>query len=98
MSPHRPNPLERLLRLDMSSTKFNDEVSNVLYGWEYESWAQCIEGDDVVGLVDFLDGVRRRAFFSAPCLSCCRPSIPSPLAVSVPEHACENSDAYAARK
>ena len=98
MSPHSPNPLERLLRLNRSSATFNDEVSNVLYGREYERWVQRIEGDDVVGLVDFLDGVRRRDFFSAPCSSRCRPSIPSPLAVPVPEDACENSDTYAARK
>ena len=61
-------PLKQLRRLDKSSSKFHDQVSNVLYGEEYKQWVPTIRGDDLVGLVDYLDTV------------CCRVSLPhSPL-------------------
>jgi hypothetical protein len=56
MSPH--NPLNRLRRLDRSSPKFHDQVSNILSGEEYKQWVPNIQGDDLVGLVDYLDKVR----------------------------------------
>ncbi|KAF9644873.1 kinase-like protein [Thelephora ganbajun] len=50
------DPLEQLRRLNSSSSKFHDQLSNILYGQEYKQWVQGIRGDDVVGLVDCLDG------------------------------------------
>jgi len=57
MSSH--NPLTRLRRLDKSSSTFQDQVSNVLYGEEYIQWIPNLQGDDLIGLVDYLDKVRR---------------------------------------
>jgi len=52
------SPLKQLRRLDKSSSKFHDRVSNILYGKEYMQWVPTIQGDDLVGLVDYLDEVR----------------------------------------
>ncbi|KAF9644348.1 kinase-like protein [Thelephora ganbajun] len=49
-----PNPLRQLRRLN-SSSKFHDQLSNILYGQEYKQWVQGIRGDDVAELVDYLD-------------------------------------------
>jgi len=54
------NPLQQLRRLDRFSSKFHDRVSNILYGEEYKQWAPNLQDDDLVGLVDYLDKVRRR--------------------------------------
>jgi len=54
------NPLTQLRHLDTSSPTFQDQVSNVLYGEEYKQWTQNLEGDDLIGLVDYLDNVRHR--------------------------------------
>ena len=64
MSSSTYNPLKRLLRLDDSSPKFHDQLSNTLYGKEYQDWVKRIEGDDAVRLVDYLDGVRCCVSFS----------------------------------
>ena len=59
-SPNR-GPLDQLLQLRQSSSKFPDRVSNILYGQEYQQWVEGILGKDVVQeLVDWLDGVCRR--------------------------------------
>lgn len=57
------NPLERLLRLNRSTSDFHDQISNILYGEEYKQWVPGINGGDVVKLVDCLDRVRCRASF-----------------------------------
>jgi len=49
------SPLEQLRRLDTSSPEFHDRVSNILGGGEYREWVSTIEGDDLVGLVGYLD-------------------------------------------
>ena len=51
------NPLEQLGK---SSSEFHNKVSNILYGEEYKQWVPTIQGDDLVGLVDYLDKVRCR--------------------------------------
>ena len=61
MSSVNLSPLEQLLCLNISSISFNDQVSNILYGVEYDQWAKCINGDDVTRLIEFLDRVRRFA-------------------------------------
>ena len=57
MSSVNLSPLDRLLRLNSSSTNFNDQVCNILDGVEYSVWARRINGDDVTRLIDFLDRV-----------------------------------------
>ena len=54
------SPLKQLRHLDGSSSRFPDQVSNILYGGEYKQWVPTIQGDDLVGLVDYLDKVRCR--------------------------------------
>jgi len=56
MPPH--NLLNQLRGLDPSSSTFRDQVSNILYGEEYKRWMPNIQGDDLAGLVDYLDKVR----------------------------------------
>jgi len=63
------SPLRRLRRLDKSSSNYHDRVSNVLYGEEYKEWVPTIQGDDLVGLVDYLDTVCCLFFASPPSLS-----------------------------
>jgi len=54
------NPLTQLHRLDTSSSTFQDQVSDILYGEEYKQWVPNLQGDDLMGLVDYVDNVRRR--------------------------------------
>ena len=58
------NPLEQLRRLDLSSPKFHDQVRKILYGEEYRQWVVSVQGDDLVGLVDYLDKVCFRFSFT----------------------------------
>ena len=51
------NPLEQLYRLDLFSPKFHDHVRKIFYGEEYRQWVLSVQGDDLVGLVDYLDKV-----------------------------------------
>jgi len=60
------NPLNQLRRLDRSSSTFHDRVGNILYGEEYKRWKPDVRGDDLVGLVDYLDEVRRVSFVRSP--------------------------------
>ena len=64
-SPHL-TPLKQLLRLNTSSSEFNDQVDNILHGEEYKQWAEHVDGADVLGLVQFLDRVRRCASLVPP--------------------------------
>ena len=58
-SPNR-GPLDQLLQLRRSSSKFPDRLSNIVYGQEYQLWVEgTLEKDVVQELVDWLDGVRR---------------------------------------
>lgn len=98
MHPPRLNPLDRLLRLKKSSSKFHDEISNILYGEEYKRWVADIGGGNVLRLVDFLDKVRYRASFFVSHSSHRRLLTLSTLPVPVSGNACENSDAYVANK
>jgi len=93
------SPLRQLRRLDKSSSNFHDRVSNVLYGEEYKQWVQTIEGNDLVGLVDYLDTVRCLASFLLlpfPRSSHRRLLIVSTLLVPLSGSVFVNSDTYAA--
>ena len=61
------SPLEQLRSLDQSSPDFQDQISNILVGKKFRDWVPTIQDDSLVGLVDYLDKVRRcfsLAFFS----------------------------------
>ena len=53
-------PLKQLRSLDKSSSKFRDQISNILYGEEYQQWASTVQGEDLTGLIDYLDKVHYR--------------------------------------
>ena len=55
------SPLEQLALLDMASPMFRDQIGNVLHGEYYKQWVPAVQGGDLVGLIDCLDKVRRRA-------------------------------------
>jgi hypothetical protein len=60
MSSSGPPVLQRLHRLDRSSHNFREQLRNVLYGREYKQCLPNLQDDDLMWLVDYLDGVRRR--------------------------------------
>jgi len=51
--------LGQLHRLNRSSSNFQDQLSNVLYGEEYKQLVPALRGEDLVWLVDYLDKARR---------------------------------------
>jgi len=64
-SPSLPT-LQRLQSLDRSSLNFHDQLSNVLYGEEYERCMPNLQHDDLVWLVEYLDKVRQTITLSPP--------------------------------
>ena len=60
MSSPTSSALQQLYRLNRSSSEFHDQVSNILYGEEYQRCVQDLQGDDLEWVVDYLDKVRRR--------------------------------------
>lgn len=90
--------MEQLLRLDSSSSQFNDQVSKILHGKEYKQWANHIDGTDMTRLIDFLDRVRPCASSLASHSRPRRLSIPLILPVQGLGHACESSGTHAGRE
>ena len=64
-----PDLLQHLHRLDRSSSRFQDQLNNVLYGKEYKPYVDGLQNDDLVGLVDYLDKVRCYVPLPHLCLS-----------------------------
>jgi len=54
------NPLNQLRRLDKSSSKFYDQVSEIFGGEEYKQWVRNHRGNDLVGFINHLDKVCHR--------------------------------------
>lgn len=65
--------LQQLHRLDGSSSRFHDQVSNTLYGEDYQRCVRNLHGDDSAWLVDYLDKVRRRVALPRSPLRPARP-------------------------
>jgi len=65
-----PNPpaLQQLRRLDRSSSDFPDQLSNVLYGEEYQKCVPNLQSDDLAWLVEYLDKVCRHVALPRPPL------------------------------
>jgi hypothetical protein len=57
---HSLNPLVQLRRLDRSSSEFHEQLNEVLRGEGYKQWVPNLDGDGLVGLVDYLDNVCHR--------------------------------------
>ena len=57
-SPSSP-VLQQLRNLDTSSSGFQDQLCNTLYGSEYVECLRNLEGDDATWLANYLDRVRR---------------------------------------
>jgi len=94
MSSH--SPLTQLRRLDASSPTFHDQVSNILYGEEYTRWVSSLQGEDIMGLVDYLDDVRRRVSLLSSPPTHSRPSTLSILEVPPSGRVYANSEIYVA--
>ena len=63
MSSPSPPAFQQLRQLNRSSPDFHDQLSNVLYGEEYQQCVQNLQDYDLVWLVDYLDNVRRHTSF-----------------------------------
>ena len=59
MTSTNPPALQKLRHLDRSSPEFHNQLSNALYGKEYQRCAQNLQHDDMAWLVDYLDKVYR---------------------------------------
>ena len=59
MSSPSPPVLQQLDRLNRSSSRFQDQLRDVLCGEEYTRCVPNLQGDGLVWLVDYLDNVRR---------------------------------------
>ena len=94
-SPSSPT-LQQLHHLDRSSSGFHDQLSNLLYGEEYQQCAPNLRGDDLVWLVDYLDKVRRCVTFPHSPLNQRRLSMDSILPVPLSGSVCVNLEADAA--
>jgi len=51
--------LQKLHRLDRSSSEFHSRLSKVLYGEEYQQCISNLQRDDLAWLIDYLDTVCR---------------------------------------
>ena len=58
-----PEVLQRLDRLDKSSFKFPNRLTNLLNEKEYKSCIRKLKGDQVAWLVEYLDNVCSRTVF-----------------------------------
>jgi len=96
MSSH--NPLTQLRCLDTSSPTFHDQVNRILYGEEYTRWMSGLQGEDLMGLVEYLDNVRRHVSLFRSHSTYSRLSMLSILAVPPSGSVCANSEVYAAPK
>ena len=56
--------LQQLYHLNRSSSKFHDQLSNVLNGEAYQRTVPNLNGNELVSLIDYLDKVR--CFISLP--------------------------------
>jgi hypothetical protein len=88
--------LQQLHRLDRSSPRFHDKLSNVLSGEEYKNCTQNLRDGDLVWLVDYLDKVCRRIPCLALHLNQARPSMISILPVPVSGNVSANLGTYVA--
>ena len=57
MSSISPSALQRLRLLDKSSSRFHDQVCNILYEEEYQKCVPNLQGDDSAWLVEYLNEV-----------------------------------------
>ena len=84
--------LRQLNHLNRSSPEFHDQLSNALYGEEYQQCVRNLQNDDLAWLVEYLDKVRRsRPKFPALHSSRRRLSTASILPVRLPGNAYANS-------
>jgi hypothetical protein len=90
------NLLERLDRLDKSSSNFHDRLCNVLYAREYRQCLLNLQDDDLMWFVEYLDRVRCGIAIPRTSLRQRRLLVSSILLVSHSGSVYENSEAYVA--
>ena len=52
-----PNPLQQLYDLEKSSPQFYNQLRDIISGKEYRECVPHLRDDDLVRLVEYLDGV-----------------------------------------
>ena len=57
------NSLRQLRRPDRSSSKFHNQLKDLLCGEEYKEWMSNVDGEDLVWLIDYLDKVHHPTAF-----------------------------------
>ena len=90
------NLLQQLRHLDKFSSEFHDQLCNILYGEGYQQSVPNLRGNDLAGLIDYLDEVRCRVTLSRLCLSQHRLCIFSTLQIPVSGSVYANSEYYVA--
>ena len=95
MSSPGPPALQRLHHLNRSPSGFHDELSNILYGEEYQKCVPNLQGDDVVWIVEYLAKVRYHVVFPHSLLTLFRLSMILILPVPPFESVYANSEEYA---
>jgi len=56
-------PLQQIRDLDIASPQFQEQLSNCLQGSNFRSAVQGLQGEDLVWLVEYLDGVSLQTAF-----------------------------------
>ena len=100
MIPIMPLPdlptLRKLHRLDRSSPEFSDQLSDTLYGEEYQRCVQSLRDGDLLWVVDYLDKVCYHMSFPTPHSSQRRCLAISNLRTPLPGNVYVSSEAYVA--
>jgi len=90
-----PPTLQGLDRLDRSSPEFHNQLSNTLYGEEYQQCVPNLRDDDLVWLIVYLDKVRHHEIiFPTPRSSQRRRSATSNLRAPLPGSVYASSGGY----
>ena len=92
------NPLQQLDLLNRSSSELQDQLSNILYGKEYQQCVPNLQGDDLVWLVEYLDKVVVALLSLIIYLSQCRFSIVLTRQVLVSGSVYANLEEYVVRR
>lgn len=58
-----PEPLQKLHNLDKTSPQFYQEISEFIHGKDYRDAIPTLQGEGLVWLVEYLDGVSLQIIF-----------------------------------
>ena len=61
-----PDPSQRLRSLDQSSSRFPNELTNLLHDQGYKDGLKSLRDEDSLRLIEYLDNVRSQAASTSP--------------------------------